>query len=188
MMNKMDEVFKRVLNDKDIFEMKSEVFSQEEWSSLRRVKDNVDAFKEIVDSKLKSLELKESSKMGQKEKENLNKCKELCKQLKNAIEKTPNILYQKLDYLNSYGIVQCNLPDMDDYGKVIERYGTSVVEQFFLDKIGREKNDARRKALTKVLEYVKELYSSKQSPLEIAYFVRKLDSLRVLWEVENGKN
>ena len=42
---------------------------------------------------------------------------------------------------------------------------------------------AKGKALERVLEYVKELYIAGISPEEIAYFVRKLESLTKYWEV-----
>lgn len=113
----------------------------------------------------------------------MGKAIELCKGLKSAIQQEPNIVKQRLNLLKSFGVVQCNLPNMDDYGKVIERYNHSIVEQFFLDKIKRENREDRKKALVKVLEYVKELYNANVGIEEIAYFVRKLDSLKIFWEV-----
>lgn len=174
MMSKMDEIFKKVLNDKDIFWIKKEIFSETEWRELKRAKDNYDDFTKIVDSKIKSLK---------NEMSNSEEAVKLCKRLKSAIKEKPNILDQLLVILKSYGVVKSNLPSMDDYGKVIERYGLSTAEQFFLDKINRENNRYKKEALRKVFEYVKELYNSNQSVLEIAYFVRKLDSLITFWEV-----
>ena len=79
---------------------------------------------------------------------------------------------------------------MDDYGKVIERHDISTVEHYFVDKIKREVSykhgqryiSKRGKALEKVFEYVKELYNSGLHPVEIAFFVRKLNSLVTYWE------
>ena len=93
---------------------------------------------------------------------------------------------QLFDNLDWYGLVECKLPkpsSMDDYGKVIERYDLSIVEHFFVDKISKESNPYRQKALRKLLEYVKELYDLNISVEEIAYFVRKLDSLEKYWEI-----
>jgi len=182
MMSKMDEIFKKVLNDRDIFWIKKEIFNEIEWNALKMSKDNHGDFIKIVDSKIKLLE-NEMSNVSNKKKKDFEESVELCKGLKSAIKENSNILDQILDILKSYGVVKSNLPNMDDYGKVIERYGISTVEQFFLDKIKRENNRHKKRALARILEYVKELYNSNQSALEIAYFVRKLDSLTIFWEV-----
>lgn len=196
----MDEIFKKVLNDRDIFWIKKEIFNETEWSTLKQLKDNPEEFIKIVDIKIKSLEneieivkskIKSSvdnkdNKMknrAEEDKKDLEKSIELCKRLKSALENSPNILDQMLNTLKSYGVVVSNLPNMDDYGKVIERYGISTIELFFFDKIKKENNIHRRKALKKVLDYVKELYNSNRSSLEIAYFVRKIDQLTIFWEV-----
>lgn len=181
MMNKMDEIFKKVLNDQNIFWMKKEIFSKTEWNELKKSRNNEDFIK-IVDNKIKSLE-GEMNKVPEKNKKDFEEAIKLCKRIKSTVKESPNILDQIFYILESYGVVQCNLPSMDDYGKVIERYGISTVEQFFLDKIKRENNQHRKKALARVLQYVKELCNSNQSSLEIAYFVRKLDSLTIYWEV-----
>jgi len=184
MMSKMDDIFKKVLNDRDIFWVKKEIFNETEWNELRNAKGNYDEFARIVDSKIKSLE-NEMNRVSNGNGEDFKESVKLCKGLKSTLKESPNILNQMFDVLKSFGVVKPNLPNMDDYGKVIERYGLSTVEQFFLDKIKRENNQHRKKALVRVLEYVKELYNSNQSALEIAYFVRKLDSLTILWEVKN---
>ncbi|MGQ9847346.1 MAG: hypothetical protein ACUVQP_07585 [Bacteroidales bacterium] len=183
MMSKMEEIFKKVLNDKDIFWIKREIFNETEWNELKNSKNNHDRFNEIVDNKIRSLK-NDKRKVPHNDKDNdKDKALKLCENLKTALKEYPNILEQVLNLLTSYGVIQSNLPSMDDYGKIIERYGRSTVEQFFFDKIKRENNKYKKKALSKVLEYVKELYNANISPLEIAYFVRKLDSLIIFWEV-----
>ncbi len=184
MTSKMDEIFKKVLNDRDIFWIKKEIFNKDEWEELKNTMKNYSNFIRLVDNKINSLqgEKSQAQKRGERYKD-IEKSIKLCEKLKSAIHEKPNILKKMFDYLNSYSLVQCNLPSMDDYGKVIERYGITTVKQFFLDKIKRENNQQKRKALEKVLEYVNELYNSNQSTLEIAYFVRKLDSLTTFWEV-----
>ncbi|MBS4060361.1 MAG: hypothetical protein KG029_08185 [Bacteroidetes bacterium] len=177
----MDEIFKRVLNDKDIFWIKKDIFNEAEWNELKKAKNNHSDFTKIVDSKIKSLE-NEMSNISYRNKKDIEEAIKLCNGLKSAVKDKYNFLCQMLDVLKSFGVVQPNLPNMDDYGKVIERYRITIIEQFFLEKIQKE-NKHRKKALKKVLEYVKELYSANLSPLEIAYFVRKLDSLTVFWEV-----
>lgn len=184
MTSNMDEIFKRVLNDRDIFWIKKEIFSKDEWKKLKEAREKPDEFNKIVDNKIEVMENKMNS-LSDKDKgrEVFEKSIELCHRLKSAIKEKPNIIKQMFDNLGSYGLIQCNLPSMDDYGKGIERYGISTVEQFFLDKMKRENDPHKKKALEKVLEYVKELYNANLSALEIAYFIRKLDSITILWEV-----
>lgn len=182
MMSKMDEVFKKVLNDQDVFWIKREIFSVSEWSTLKEASRQPAGYKNAVQQKIQALKDEENSTTDDRRKD-IEKSKQLCNNLLNALEQKQNILNQMFNYLDSYGLVKCNLPSMDDYGKVIERYSLSTVEQFFLDKIKRENNRHKKMAIAKVLEYVKELYNSNQSSLEIAYFVRKLDSLTIFWEV-----
>lgn len=177
MISKMNEIFKKVLNDRDIFWMRELIFNEKEWAELKKVIDNPDNFIKIVDNKIESI------KSNDKNKKDIEESTKLCEGLKSAIRETPNLLNQIFDVLKSFGVVRCNLPNMDDYGKVVERYGMSTVEQFFLDKIRRENSQYKKKAMVKVLEYVKELHNSNLSSEQIAYFVRKLDSLKTFWEV-----
>jgi len=190
MMSKMDEILRKILNDKDIFWPKKEIFSTEEWSSLKEKfrKNNFDECKNDIQKKIEEYEKKINQISNSKKREELREEKTLCENLIKAISEKPNILGNLFEYLDSFGLIKSNLPSpsaMDDYGKVIERYGIEIVQQFFMDKIKKENDRHRKKALIKLLEYVKDLYQSNQSPLEIAYFVRKLNSLEIIWEVLN---
>lgn len=75
---------------------------------------------------------------------------------------------------------------MEDYGKVIENHNRSTVEQFFLYKIDKAKAYQKR-ALRKTLEYLKELHAMNLDTLEIAFFIRKLNSLTQFMEVLNDE-
>lgn len=183
MMSKMDEVFRKVLNDKDIFWIKREIFTSGEWRKLREKSHQPEECKSAIKKKLDSLKIEEENASDNRKKRDIGEAKQILNNLLKNLEQKPNIFNQFLKYLDFYGLVKCNLPSMDDYGKVIERYGISTVEQFFLDKMKRENDKHKKKALAKVLEYVKELYNANISPVEIAYFVRKLDSLTIFWEV-----
>jgi len=190
MMSNMDKVFRRILNDKDIFWPQKEIFNKEEWLSLKEKFRNgkMDEFEKVIQEKIIDYDQKINQANNNKEKEKLQKAQTYCKSLINAMNDKPNLLNTLFEYLDSFGLVKSNLPSpsaMDDYGKVIERYDISIVEHYFLDKINRENNMHTKNALKKLLEYVKELYQSNQSPLEIAYFIRKLNSLTTLWEVLN---
>ena len=191
MMSDMDKVFRRILNDKDIFYPQKEIFNKEEWLSLKEKFRNgkMDEFEKVIREKIIDYDQKINQANNNKEKEKLQKAQTYCKSLINAMNDKSNLLNNLFEYLDSFGLVKSNLPSssaIDDYGKVIERYEISIVELYFLDKINRENNMHTKNALKKLLEYVKELYQSNQSPLEIAYFVRKLNSLKTLWEVLNG--
>jgi hypothetical protein len=190
MMSDMDKVFRSILNDKDIFYPQKEIFNKEEWLSLKEKFRNgkMDEFEKVIREKIIDYDQKINQANNNKEKEKLQKALTYCKSLINAMNDKPNLLNNLFEYLDSFGLVKSNLPSpsaMDDYGKVIERYDIGTVTQFFLDKIERESDKYKKKALKKLLEYVKELYQTNQSTLEIAYFVRKLNSLKTLWEVLN---
>jgi uncharacterized protein YaaR (DUF327 family) len=193
MMSDMDTILKKILNDRDIFYHEKEIFTKSEWNWLREkfINKNLEEYKNIIQGKINEYNQKINQATNNKEKEKFQRAKKLCQSLINAIPESdksgkPNLLNTLFEYLDSFGLVKSNLPSpssMDDYGKVIERYDISIVEQYFLDKISREDNLHTKNALKKLLEYVKELYQSNQSPLEIAYFIRKLNSLTTLWEV-----
>ncbi len=165
--DKFDKIFRRVLNDQEIFDVEDIIFNKNEWSELR------DALNQN-----KIQDIKERIK---------EKNYPLCKRLLGLVEKYPEIFRQMLEYLDCFGDVKCNLPNMDDYGKVIERYSQKTAELYFRDKIKREKDQDKKQALKRVLNYVKELYNANLSPLEIAYFVRKLESLAIFWEVSDER-
>jgi len=190
-MSDMDTILKKILNDRDIFYHEKEIFTKSEWNLLREkfINKNLEEYKNIIQGKINEYNQKINQATNNKEKEKFQGAKKLCQSLINAIYDKPNLLNNLFEYLDSFGLVKSNLPSpssMDDYGKVIERYDIGTVTQFFLDKIEKESDKYKKKALKKLLEYVKELYQSNQSPLEIAYFVRKLNSLKTLWEVLNG--
>lgn len=193
----MDTILKKILNDRDIFYHEEEIFTKSEWNWLREkfINKNLEEYKNIFQGKIDEYNQKINQATNNKEK--FQRAKKLCQSLINAIPEfdksgklvkpgKPNLLNTLFEYLDSFGLVKSNLPSssaIDDYGKVIERYDIGTVTQFFLDKIEKESDKYKKKALKKLLEYVKELYQSNQSPLEIAYFIRKLNSLTTLWEV-----
>lgn len=192
MMSKMDEIFKKVLNDEYIFnslydqnkkESIPKLFDREQWHELRKlfIGRNKDKFIEMVGGRMDVIRNQEQNTTDWRRKR-IDELKRRAEWLKTAYTEKPHLLELLFETLNWYGLVECKLPNMDDYGKVIERYELSIVLQFFTDKIGRA-NFPQNRALERVLEYVKELYNSGFSPEEIAYFVRKVDSLEKYWEV-----
>ena len=71
---------------------------------------------------------------------------------------------------------------MDNYGRVVEKYPFETVKVYFSDKINSSP-PYNKMALKKVLGYIEELYSAKVSVEQIAYFVRKMNSLIEFWGI-----
>ena len=192
MMSKMDEVFRKVLNDKEIFDSPYDrntrapipkLFEGASWKELGGLfnEGRKNEFIEKIDSRIREIENQEQRARGWR-RDKINELKQRAEWLKLAFDNKPNLLKDLFENLEWYGLVECKLPRMEDYGKVIERYDISIVEQYFVDKIKRTSYPQNR-ALEKILEYVKELHTAGISPEEIAYLVRKIDSLAKYWEV-----
>jgi len=182
----------RILNDSYIFGPPYDrnaraviplLFETEGWKRLKKTFDVRDknTFNSIVENQCQELQQKEQN-ANQWRKNKIRDTIELGKSLKKAYDQKPYILEQMFDKLDSFGLVECKLPNMEDYGKVIENHNRSTVEQYFLSKIDRARGDQKR-ALRKTLEYVKELYVMNLDILEIAFFIRKLNSLTQFMEV-----
>ena len=192
MMSKMDEVFRKVLNDKEIFDspydrytraLIPKLFEGASWKELGRLfnEGRKDEFIEKIDSRIREIENHERRTRGWR-RDKINELKQRAEWLKLAFDDKPNLLKDLFENLEWYGLVECKLPRMEDYGKVIERYDISIVEQYFVDKI-RRASYPQNKALEKILGYVKELRTAGISCEEVAYLVRKIDSLTKYWEV-----
>ncbi|ABV32670.1 MULTISPECIES: hypothetical protein [Pseudothermotoga] len=192
MTSKIDGVFRKVLNDREIFDSPYDrnkrnnipkLFEKDSWKELERLfnEGKRDEFISKVDSRITEIKNQEQTTNNWR-REKINELKQRGEWLKLAFDNKPHLLKQLFESLEWYGLVNCNLPDMNSYGRVIERYNISTIEQYFLDGI-RRTSYPQNKALEKVLEYVKELYTAGISSEEIAYFVRKLESLTTYWEV-----
>jgi len=188
----LDDVMRRILNDSDIFSPPYDrnarsalplLFEAEEWKQLKETfeKRDKNSFNLIVENQCQKLQQKEQNVNRWRERR-IRDTIELGNILKNAYDQKPYILEQMFDKLDSFGIIECKLPNMEDYGKVIENHNPSTVEQYFLSKIDRARGYQKR-ALKKTLEYVKELYAMNLDILEIAFFIRKLNSLTQFMEV-----
>ncbi len=177
----LDDVMRRILNDPDIFYISYTIFDDAEWKELSRKyqENNRNDILSKIDEKIKNLRSERSSQRNDRRKQQTIA---LAESLKSAIDNKPYILGQLFSTLDKFGSVKCNLPNMEDYGKVIENHNPSTVEQFFLYKIGKASGFEKR-ALRKTLEYLKELYAMNLDTLEIAFFIRKLNSLTQFMEV-----
>jgi hypothetical protein len=188
----LDDVLKRVLNDPDIFgppfdrNQRSYIpllFSNDSWKELNVLFEKKDraAFNSLVDKQLQYLRNEAYRSQGWRKKQ-IEKSLPLGESLKKAFETKPNSLSQLFNVFDSFGLIECKLPNMEDFGKIIENHTKATIEQFFLYKIEKAPWDQKR-ALKKVFEYLKELYAMNLDVLEIAFFVRKLNSLTEFVEV-----
>ncbi len=184
----LDDIMKRVLNDPDVFGLPFDknlsiniplLFPRESWKHLKATfkKKDKTAFNSLIDGQLQNLgyEISRSPYWRRRQ-------IEIGESLKKAFETKPNLLSQLFDLFDSFGIFDCKLPNMEDYGKVIENHTKPTVEQFFLYQIDKA-NRYQKRALKRIFEYVKELYNMNLDVLEIAFFVRKLNSLKEFVEV-----
>jgi hypothetical protein len=188
----LDDVVKQVLNDPDIFgppydrNQRSYIpllFPKESWKELNTSFEKKDktAFNSLVDKQMQYLRNEAYHSQGWR-KNQIEKSLSLGESLKKAFETKPNLLSQLLNVFDSFGLIECKLPNMEDFGKIIENHAKATIEQFFLYKIEKAPWDQKR-ALKKVFEYMKELYAMNLDVLEIAFFVRKLNSLTEFMEV-----
>lgn len=192
MTRKIDEVFRKVLNDRNIFDTPwdreaskpiPKLFEEYEWKELKEIfkEGREDDFNKRIEDRLQKIEEKEK-KADERRKQKIDKLKRRAQWLKSAFKNKRNLLENLFDNLEWYGLVECKLPAMNDCGIVIERYDISLVQQYFSDKV-KKVPPHEKKALGRVLEYVMELYNAGVSSEEIAYFVRKIKSLALYWEV-----
>ncbi len=184
----LDEIMRRVLNDSEIFYVSYTIFDEAEWENIGKEfqKGNFAEVATRVDEKIDQLRDALNSETNRKKKETLEKAIKLTESLKSAIGNKPHILKQMILIYDKFGLIKSNLPSssvLEDFGKVIENHNRPTVEQYFLYKIDKEKNRFRRKALKRILEYLNELYTMNLDILEIAFFIRKLDSLTQFMEV-----
>ncbi|WP_421078522.1 hypothetical protein Mjas_04275 [Methanothermococcus sp. Ax23] len=193
MTSKMDGIFKKVLNDIDIFDSPYDshkkdtipkLFERDDWKKLKELyeKGKKDEFENMIDDRISQIKHKDKYSKGWRK----SKIKELTEEranwLKNSYKNKQHLLKQLFETLEWYGLVECKLPNMNDYGKVIERYEKSIVIEYFTNKIEKSPFPKNR-ALTKVLNYTMELYDAGVPREKIAFIVRKLNSLEKYWEV-----
>ncbi|MEM4284331.1 MAG: hypothetical protein QXS96_07590 [Candidatus Caldarchaeum sp.] len=177
----LEAAVKRVLNDRRIFWMPQELISKAEWARLRELwRSDRQTALQIVETAKGNL-----AKMNFQKREYRNEAEKLLDGLRTKIQQGSQLAKGVLEQLNEFGPLKCNLSknELEDFGKVIEGHSRPTAEQFFAYKIQKEKDQRHRQALTALFEVVKELYDRHVEPLEIAFFVRKIDSFTQVVEV-----
>ena len=183
----LEAAIRRVLNDRRILWMPQELINKERWSEFceaLRGNDKAMAFS-ILDSAEKTITTRINNERDNTKKRHLEDAKRVLLGLKAHVNNESPLVRNLVDQLDNFGPLLSNLSknELDDYGRVIEGHNRTTVEHFFLYKIHKEKNDRDRGAHTSLFQVVQALYDQHVDFLEIAFFVRKLDSLTQIVEV-----
>lgn len=183
--NPLEEAMRRVLNDRRIFRMPQELIGPTQWSQMRNTLSHSDkstAFS-IIAAAQQQLAEKIRAERDPKKKGHLENARQLLHGLEGHIKQDTTVARQILLQLDSFGPLVCNFSknELEDFGRVIEGHSPPMVKQFFLYKI--QKDQRQRQALSALFEEVERLYDQHVEPLEIAFFVRKIDSLTQIVEV-----
>jgi len=126
--NVFDDLSRRIVNDRDFFPMYQVIFDRREWAELKMVFEEEDFSKWVkrIDAKSQSEDIRENIK-----------CQELLKGLRNAFTEKSFLLRHLFEIVEEYGDVRSNLPNLSDYGDLIEFKETEIVRLFLMDKIKR---------------------------------------------------
>lgn len=183
--NPIEDAIRIVLNDRRIFWMPKELIKESDFSAFKDALSKLDtglALKLIGQSK-EAIERDIKREPDRHKKRHLEDALRILNGLETRVKQDPSFVRSLLDQLKSFGPVRCNLPNMEDFGKIIEGHSRPTAEQFFRYKIQKEKDARRQKALMSLYEIVIKLYDQRVEPLEIAFFVRKINSLGLIVEV-----
>jgi hypothetical protein len=183
--NPVETAMRRVLNDRRVFWMPEVLIHGAKWSEFREALNTEDRSRAtaILESTEKTLAGRIQNERDDTRKKHLEESKKLLSGLKLHVDKQSALIRDLVQRLDTFGPLRPNFPSMEDFGKVIEGYSRSTAEQFFLYKIQKEKDNRRREAVAAIFDIVKDLYEKRTDPVEIAFFVRKLDSLTQIVEV-----
>jgi hypothetical protein len=183
--NPIEAAMRRVLNDRRIFCMPQALIDKANWSEFREAlgRDDKSRAAAVLESAEKMLTTRINNERDSARRSHLEDAKTLLIGLKTCVNEGAVLVRDLAQRLDTFGPLRPNLPNMEDFGKVIEGHSRPTAEQFFLYKIQKEKDNRRRAALTALFEVVKGLYEQRVDPLEIAFFVRKIESLTQIVEV-----
>jgi hypothetical protein len=171
-------LFWRILNDRKIF-------------SYRNACDCIVAHGEMADFRawLSSDDLPKATQFLEKKMQSLprdqkcNRARQFTRRLKIGLPKYRAHLARVCSHMNDFGVLQCQLPSMDQYGYVVEREPRPAVEQFFAYKIDKADKPWHREALRRLLEHLAWGYQVGISRQHLGFLVRKAESLKSLTEV-----
>jgi len=189
MTSPIDDVFRKILNDRAIFNYGKDdvgrLFSRQEVPKLRELlgTNALPDFKnEVQRAKERQERQKRQIPRDKRPPRELEQSIELAHALREKLETSLPLVRRIFDLLDDYGALQCQLPNMEDYGKVVENQPRSAVEQFFAYQIGKA-SERQREPLRRMLNYVEEGYQKGLRPEELGFLVRKVENLKRLTEV-----
>lgn len=183
--NPLEVAIRRVLNDRRIFWMPQELIAKSMWLEFREAlrKNDKSLVASILESAEQAITARINSERDNDKRKYLEDSKRILIGLKVYVDRDSALVRDLANQLDTFGPLRSNLPNMEDFGKVIEGHSRPLAEQFFLYKIQKEKDNRRRDGLAAFLEVIKGLYEQRVNPLEIAFFVRKMESLSQIVEV-----
>lgn len=181
----LDHAIRKALNDRRIFWMPQKLIDRADWSNLKLSikKGKTDDVQSILSAAENAVCNLISSEGNPRKRGYLQDAKKLLTGLKTKIGQQSPFVTHVFDMLDEFGPLLSNLPNMEDFGKVIEGYNYSTAEHFFLYKIQKAKSKKQKDALSVLLGIVQQLYATRVDPLQIAFFVRKIHSLPQIMEV-----
>lgn len=183
--NAVEAAIRQALNDRRIFSMPQEIMDRTTWSEFRltlRREDKKEALA-LLERAEDAMRVRIKAEGDSKKRQSWEEAKQLVMGLRSYLTADSVFVRELADKLDSFGPLKSDLPNMEDFGKVIESHSRPVAEQFFLYRIQKEKDQRRGDGLRAVFEVVKVLYERRTDPLEIAFFVRKIQSLKETVEV-----
>ena len=112
-----------------------------------------------------------------------DRARQFTRRLKTGLPEYRAHLTRVCAHMNDFGVLQCQLPSMDQYGYIVEREPRPAVEQFLAYKIERADKRWNREALRRLMEHLAWGYQAGISPQHLGFLVRKAESLKILTEV-----
>lgn len=138
----LDHAIRKALNDRRIFWMPQKLIDRADWSNLKLSikKGKTDDVQSILSAAENAVCNLISSEGNPRKRGYLQDAKKLLTGLKTKIGQQSPFVTHVFDMLDEFGPLLSNLPNMEDFGKVIEGYNYSTAEHFFLYKIQKAKS------------------------------------------------
>lgn len=200
MTSPMDELLRKVLNDRRIFDFgengAGRLFGQEAVIEIRKLlaRDDLSSVRERIqraqEEKQEQWRQQTSrqrqqahSRPARPPKNTFQEAIDLSERLGQAASDKLPLVRRVFDLLDEYGAMRCQLPTMEDYGKVVENQDRALVEAYFAYQIDKTKERWKQEALRQMLSYLEQGYESGIPVDQLGFFVRKSESLKSFVEV-----
>jgi len=187
MTSPIDDLFRKILNDRRIFDYgrghARRLLDCRQTAQLKKLleQNQIELFQKGVEEAMESKRNLKARSTNKRERET-EECIRLGGALLRALNDSLPLARRVFHLLDDFGSLMCSLPDMNDYGRVVEGEKKPIVEQFFLSHIDRASGRTKT-ALKRMFAYVQEGYEKGLRPDELGFVVRKVESLKHLTEV-----